>query len=171
MCKSRVHYRVYQSCTTVFIIPVPAAAESDSDGQKLSLSQITFMIFSIWWWMHVQYFEDGKTCKNADYYFIWKCVLWHPKEYSFLIPFLYMCSSHELSAMNPYGNNFPVRRWLPFYPEKKLHENHRKLQKKVPVIVWKHCGLRRWKTEHGFASKFYKLLETWMNEKQMQILL
>ncbi|KAL2306024.1 hypothetical protein Nmel_003924 [Mimus melanotis] len=44
-------------------------------------------------------------------------------------------SSHELSAMNPYGNNFIVRRQLPFYLEKKLHENHRKLQKKVPVIV------------------------------------
>lgn len=53
---------------------------------KQNISNITFMMINItnifWWWVHVQCFEDGKVCKNSNYYFIWKCVLWHPKDYS-----------------------------------------------------------------------------------------
>lgn len=114
----------------------------------------------LWRW------KDRQKCRLLIY--LGMCSVTSQRVLTFLIPFLCMCSSCELSAMSPYGNNFIVRRRLPLYPEKKLHGNHRKLQKKVPVIVWKHCGLWRWKPEHGFASKFYKLLETWMTEKQMQ---
>lgn len=113
----------------------------------------------LWRWKYLQKWR---------LFYLEMCSLASQRVFTFLIPLLCMCSSHELSAMNPYGNNFIVSRRLSFYPEKKLRGNHRKLQKKVPVIVWKHCGLCRWKPEHGFASKFYKLLETWMNEKQMQ---
>lgn len=102
-----------------------------------------------------------QKCKLSIY--LEMCFVASQKVLSFFIPFLYMCrSSHEFSAMSPSGNNFIVRRRLPFYQEKRLHGNHGKLQKKVSAIVWKHCGLWRWKPERGFASKFYKLLETQM---------
>ncbi|KAM6085584.1 uncharacterized protein LJ206_007162 isoform 3-T4 [Theristicus caerulescens] len=57
------------------------------------------------------------------------------KKTSFFLLYTMERSSHEFSAMSPYGNNFIVRRRLPFYHEKRLHGNHGKLQKKVSVIV------------------------------------
>lgn len=106
----------------------------------------------LWRWKGLQ------KCKLLFY--LEMCFVASQRVFTFLIPFLCMRrSSHEFSAMSPYGNNFIVRRRLPFYQEKRLHGNHRKLQKKVSVIVWKHCGPWRWKPERGFASKFYKLLE------------
>lgn len=157
------------SHTQQFLSPLELQQLNLTVMVKLNLSKIMLMIFNIRWWIHVQYFEDGKIGKNADYYFIWECVLWHPKEYSHFL-FLF-CACAVLVNFQLWVRMGIISLWEGGFHsilKKQLHGNHRKLQKKVPVIVWKHCGLWRWKPEHGFASKFYKLLETWMTEKQMQ---
>lgn len=68
---------------------------------KQNLRKIMFMAFNITnlfeWWMHAQYLEDVKVCKNANYQFIWKCVLWHLKKYSH---FLFLFCTYAGVLMN-----------------------------------------------------------------------
>lgn len=132
---------------------------------KHNRSKITFTVFNttnnFWWWMHIQCFEDGKVCENVSCYFIWNMLVASHWAFTFLIPLLCMCKFSWIFSSECIWEWFHLRR-LPFCHENRPHGNEEKIHREVSAIVWKRCGLWRWKWEHGFASKFCQLLETQM---------